>query len=117
MQRILKHRLWVPRARPPMRRGLKLATDAGVSPIRQRAARAAPYEKGTETHDGSASTRLRPPPRARPPMRRGLKLGRHRLHDGGRFAARAAPYEKGTETGGTEVCNEIRRVRRARGPL
>ena len=37
-----------PRARPPMRRGLK-HTSASPSVISALAARAAPYEKGTET--------------------------------------------------------------------
>ena len=81
----------MPRARPPMRRGLKpdprycyvLAFDA---------ARAAPYEKGTETLQLSAL----PLPLA--------------------IAARAAPYEKGTET---QLCARRWSMcsSRARGPL
>ena len=56
------------------------------------AARAAPYEKGTETHIVRTAQSHRAP------------------------AARAAPYEKGTETGRLgRVFAEMRR--RARGPL
>src|ERR1022692_942128 len=88
------------------------------------AARAAPYEKGTETRADRrhvcvqpAAPRARPPmrrglkrvrratravvapgPRARPPMRRGLKLKFDLWDDDSSMAARAAPYEKGTET-------------------
>ena len=49
--------LWltVPRARPPMRRGLKL-TVTSILPRAVVAARAAPYEKGTETNDGTHLT-------------------------------------------------------------
>src|ERR1039458_3645557 len=63
------------------------------------AARAAPYEKGTETPNVFRERLLAHKPRARPPMRRGLKL-RGVLRHGYllRSAARAAPYEKGTET-------------------
>ena len=56
-----------------MRRGLKPATTPSTLPGGT-AARAAPYEKGTET---------------------GLP---HRAADSHASAARAAPYEKGTET-------------------
>ena len=38
-----------PRARPPMRRGLKLADAFDAAQPSDWAARAAPYEKGTET--------------------------------------------------------------------
>ena len=87
------------------------------------AARAAPYEKGTETlmtfqaHVRAILPRARPPmrrglkqmycrlgvsagpaPRARPPMRRGLKLPLGSARSTISAAARAAPYEKGTET-------------------
>ena len=63
----------MPRARPPMRRGLKLCLRGLCRPA-PAAARAAPYEKGTETLDEYFGGR-----------------SAHR-------AARAAPYEKGTET-------------------
>src|ERR1039458_9840688 len=108
-----------------MRRGLKLDVTVHAIGASRIAARAAPYEKGTETNMSNAVTpefgkpRARPPmrrglklktgapasgrgswPRARPPMRRGLKHGRlHRAGVAG-GAARAAPYEKGTETAG-----------------
>ena len=81
-----------PRARPPMRRGLKRWT---IEPP-------------------SAARVL---PRARPPMRRGLKPGsactaRQKFAT----AARAAPYEKGTET---RTCRRpvACSCSRARGPL
>src|ERR1039457_2671299 len=81
-----------PRARPPMRRGLKPKFRQGAVIIYLRAARAAPYEKGTETSGGNRS------------------LGETMS------AARAAPYEKGTETNNHKRGNvELRR--RARGPL
>src|ERR1039458_5554548 len=81
------------------------------------AARAAPYEKGTETNTYSAAAGKAAGPRARPPMRRGLKH-RYRVTHQKQIvvAARAAPYEKGTET-----CTLWGLVvsfrRRARGPL
>ena len=63
------------------------------------AARAAPYEKGTETDVAAAVHVHRAPPRARPPMRRGLKrLPATSTLAWALCAARAAPYEKGTET-------------------
>ena len=63
------------------------------------AARAAPYEKGTETDKDLARVNKIVRPRARPPMRRGLKRGRGPVRGHDRAgAARAAPYEKGTET-------------------
>ena len=64
--------LSVPRARPPMRRGLKRAIEMAAA-AEARAARAAPYEKGTETSFGAGDGVPRGRPRARPPMRRGLK--------------------------------------------
>ena len=70
---LLHHRAYWPRARPPMRRGLKRV---------RRATRAV----------------VAPGPRARPPMRRGLKLKFDLWDDDSSMAARAAPYEKGTET-------------------
>ena len=48
-----------PRARPPMRRGLKLMGGIRQAASIGSAARAAPYEKGTETvfrQDGSLSS-------------------------------------------------------------
>ena len=89
-----------PRARPPMRRGLK--QEQGPSGLRPaRAARAAPYEKGTETQAVGSTLTGSVKPRARPPMRRGLKP---KFRQGTVIiylrAARAAPYEKGTETSG-----------------
>ena len=80
-----------PRARPPMRRGLK-PLPGGTGANTRCAARAAPYEKGTETDaTGKACAPVRP-------------------------AARAAPYEKGTETD-KYVINTGYGVSRARGPL
>src|ERR1700691_16032 len=61
-----------PRAGPPMRRGLKHCTVPGI-PGAARAARAAPYEKGTET---GIKQQLRPvwDSRARgPPLGRGTR--------------------------------------------
>ena len=83
-----------------------------------RPARAAPYEKGTETGTGLASIRPVRAPRARPPMRRGLKLDTCTMPSSlVVWAARAAPYEKGTETLETAKCPLPDPARRARGPL
>ena len=83
-----------PRARPPMRRGLKRAQPPAVDSQLARAARAAPYEKGTETE---------------------YSLKYHRVK---RHAARAAPYEKGTETSGTHPPpHPISTQPRARPPM
>ena len=88
-----------PRARPPMRRGLKHFGTLTGSDTTGGAARAAPYEKGTETVKVSDMTLDGNKPRARPPMRRGLKpIAPTRPAWAWRCAARAAPYEKGTET-------------------
>ena len=62
------------------------------------AARAAPYEKGTETQEFRRPLIREAVPRARPPMRRGLKPDRCADGATAGIAARAAPYEKGTET-------------------
>src|ERR1039457_2968558 len=107
----------LPRARPPMRRGLKRLVTPKAPVNGSGAARAAPYEKGTETNTYSAAAGKAAGPRARPPMRRGLKH-RYRVTHQKQIvvAARAAPYEKGTET-----CTLWGLVvsfrRRARGPL
>ena len=45
--------LHAPRARPPMRRGLKPLTRYTLGTVLDEAARAAPYEKGTETSDNA----------------------------------------------------------------
>ena len=76
-----------------MRRGLKLLDQMWESEAKLFAARAAPYEKGTETeHDGPAAGLLR-------------------------SAARAAPYEKGTETILRLPEPTTEGLGRARGPL
>ena len=98
-----------------MRRGLKLKTPSPTSPP-QPAARAAPYEKGTETERFPEPQDYVPLPRARPPMRRGLKLAIRSEPVAANEAARAAPYEKGTETTAGWDRGE-HSVRRARGPL
>src|ERR1039458_1221221 len=89
-----------PRARPPMRRGLKPRRLRGSTTWAPAAARAARDEQETETKairrsvEGAASA-----PRARPPMRRGLKqFPLVAVFPSTPAAARAAPYEKGTET-------------------
>ena len=132
----------VPRARPPMRRGLKRNLRTRKAAPVGEAARAAPYEKGTETNETQAAGFAAESPRARPPMRRGLKLGRplsarslptaaraapyekgtetqcrKPLGTRGRFAARAAPYEKGTETTFTGPPATVGTVPRARPPM
>ena len=75
-----------------MRRGLKLATGRVIG-RQDCAARAAPYEKGTETNER--------------PDRGCDQHG----------AARAAPYEKGTETLDVGGHRRHHPVSRARGPL
>ena len=107
-----------PRARPPMRRGLKHRTSPLGAGIPLFAARAAPYEKGTETGQGNQGNQgNRGQPRARPPMRRGLKRRGPGAGDGRGTAARAAPYEKGTETRNV-VCRPLYVVwPRARPPM
>ena len=82
------------------------------------AARAAPYEKGTETGSGAFWGQAVGAPRARPPMRRGLKhYYTNYSHVEVAGAARAAPYEKGTETSGNWISGLAGILRRARGPL
>ena len=84
----------------------------------RRAARAAPYEKGTETlltarRDG------RPLAAARAaPYEKGTET-EHRPDRTvvGDSAARAAPYEKGTETASTKKTRGAMWASRARGPL
>ena len=71
---VLRQTTFSPRARPLMRRGLKLVHKDSAQGSVEGAARAAPYEKGTET---IVSVRCVTPSST---------------------AARAAPYEKGTET-------------------
>src|ERR1017187_6171883 len=94
----------LPRARPPMRRGLKRLVTPKAPVNGSGAARAAPYEKGTETNTYSAAAGKAAGPRARPPMRRGLKpKSQYRNHHPLSGAARAAPYEKGTETWDTSA--------------
>ena|ERR1017187_9927787 len=83
----------------PYEKGTETWNVAPEVAVRVSAARAAPYEKGTETHDQTQEEIDDAMPRARPPMRRGLK--RFKSPDFSRpitGAARAAPYEKGTET-------------------
>ena len=81
-----------------MRRGLKPPAGYWEDPSVV-AARAAPYEKGTETFVVSCISAILILPRARPPMRRGLKHGiKYGVTGIVLGAARAAPYEKGTET-------------------
>src|ERR1035438_1142686 len=80
-----------------MRRGLKHYTTPPPS-ASAIAARAAPYEKGSEEGSRLAQRSTAAVPRARPPMRRGLKLCLRGLCRPAPAAARAAPYEKGTET-------------------
>src|ERR1039458_9605986 len=106
-----------PRARPPMRRGLK--QEQGPSGLRPaRAARAAPYEKGTETQAVGSTLTGSVKPRARPPMRRGLKP---KFRQGAVIiylrAARAAPYEKGTETSKPHNAIYDKMQPRARPPM
>src|ERR1017187_8633148 len=62
-----------PRARPPMRRGLKRLIAWEPNIWMGVAARAAPYEKGTETLQTRTTPHHAPAPRARPTMRRGPK--------------------------------------------
>ena len=82
------------------------------------AARAAPYEKGTETCSPNLHKLATVMPRARPPMRRGLKLHLQGFgRTAGDGAARAAPYEKGTETTDRLGAKYLDGRRRARGPL
>ena len=76
-----------------MRRGLKLVTSSVDLCTLWGAARAAPYEKGTETEILAIGD--------------GQSIG----------AARAAPYEKGTETRMQRQSADHARARRARGPL
>src|ERR1035438_2467005 len=64
----------LPRARSPLRRGLKLRGWTGRGARSARAARALPFEKGTETLDP------------------------HGTLYNDVVAARALPFEKGTET-------------------
>ena len=105
-----------PRARPPMRRGLKLLLISRIFSPRH-AARAAPYEKGTETGGNTDAMYSTSGPRARPPMRRGLKLtsAKNALSSGWEPRARP-PMRRGLKhvlpTG-----QPVKRVRRARGPL
>ena len=106
----------VPRARPPMRRGLKRNLRTRKAAPVGEAARAAPYEKGTETNETQAAGFAAESPRARPPMRRGLKLTFAVLGSLSSSAARAAPYEKGTETR-APLIGAVFADRRARGPL
>ena len=83
----------------PYEKGTETHYGHRTRPVDRSAARAAPYEKGTETTTSARVLDSRCGPRARPPMRRGLK--REQLpdsHEGTVAAARAAPYEKGTET-------------------
>ena len=82
-----------PRARPPMRRGLKPPSDSWITRTLPFAARAAPYEKGTETWCSRCLRNCRG------------------------IAARAAPYEKGTETIYRKALDGHHAARRARGPL
>ena len=84
--------LRMPRARPPMRRGLKLVS-------------------------GWTMSTLGVLPRARPPMRRGLKLKTTEAARYNQTAARAAPYEKGTETRLMDRIGSRAAEGRARGPL
>ena len=81
-----------------MRRGLKQSRAVQFRSRSGPAARAAPYEKGTETKYSRYVGMCAGKPRARPPMRRGLKQRNLISTRQGTAAARAAPYEKGTET-------------------
>src|ERR1017187_2749240 len=98
-----------------MRRGLKqirVFVHRG-----SRAARAAPYEKGTETTLSRVRPEVIQQPRARPPMEKGTETSERRPPGVGICAAAsAAPYEKGTETRITCPWAGLR-ARRARGPL
>ena len=57
----------------PYEKGTETGKDETAFHVRVHAARAAPYEKGTETFIELSSRQIGKPPRARPPMRRGLK--------------------------------------------
>ena len=82
-----------------MRRGLKQFPLVAVFPSTPAAARAAPYEKGTETNvSGEWDAGNRVAARAAP-YEKGTETRQPRLLPLERTAAaRAAPYEKGTET-------------------
>ena len=88
----------MPRARPPMRRGLKRVISA-VGGGAGTAARAAPYEKGTETnYQITQIIRFLFAARAAP-YEKGTETIAEEVGVGpSSIAARAAPYEKGTET-------------------
>ena len=82
-----------------MRRGLKRNSGHPPPIPKNLAARAAPYEKGTET-GGSFAFCQKPEVAARAaPYEKGTET---RMYSAERYAhalaARAAPYEKGTET-------------------
>ena len=101
-----------------MRRGLKLIPGPQQPFVAAAAARAAPYEKGTETEHRPPGVGQPYLPRARPPMRRGLKQGLGGVRGApGLLAARAAPYEKGTETVNRIGAESNTTPSRARGPL
>ena len=107
-----------PRARPPMRRGLKPTCGKATKSALWTAARAAPYEKGTETFNFQIRSASRVIAARAAPYEKGTETDRDGAeavqHD---LAARAAPYEKGTETcRGLWACLIVL-DRRARGPL
>src|ERR1022692_2435458 len=99
-----------------MRRGLK-PLPGGTGANTRCAARAAPYEKGTETDaTGKACAPVRPAARAAPYEKGTETAATGKACAPVRPAARAAPYEKGTETD-KYVINTGYGVSRARGPL
>src|ERR1019366_8662853 len=82
-----------------MRRGLKRTVPSQVGRSGSIAARAAPYEKGTETLSNSVSKNVLNSAARAAPYEKGTEtlsnsVSKNVLNS----AARAAPYEKGTES-------------------
>ena len=82
----------------PYEKGTETLLNSVCRRPHQPAARAAPYEKGTETSVSHSYLPMDLRLRARPPMRRGLKRSKKATLPSVSEAARAAPYEKGTDT-------------------
>src|ERR1039458_1661379 len=100
-----------------MRRGLKPDQCTLFCHRRSPAARAAPYEKGTETRPGAILILRRLRAARAAPYEKGTETGlRAGAADSHPPAARAAPYEKGTETLSARSL-PTSAGSRARGPL
>ena len=102
----------------PYEKGTETRENQAPSNAEGRAARAAPYEKGTETKPIDNAPIILIQPRARPPMRRGLKLAVEPARKWFAGLPRARPpMRRGLKRVRPTAIADLSPIGRARGPL